>query len=688
MNKAKLYISNVYQYLKKFYLKFKDTVNIFLIAFVINIIIEALSARTVFGGFATFAHNPVVFLYNTLIIMFTLSIANFIPKKFAGYLIISSLWLALGIINYSIRSYRLTPLSATDFEILSSVWTIIDVYLKSWQVAAITVIFCAIVALLVYRFIKGKKVKVNFKYALINFAGMGAALALLTTTLLNTGAISTTIGNLVIAYREYGFVFCFSASVVDRGIDMPKEYSTKTVDEIREMIGQTSNEPKMEPNIIMVQLESFFDANYMKDLTYSENPVPEFTKLKENYSHGFLTVPSFGAGTANTEFEVITGMNIGYFGAGEYPYKTVLKNKTCETVNYNLMQLGYKTHAIHNHSASFYSRYLVYPNMGFDTFTSLEYMENTEKNPIGWAKDHVLIEEIQKAVNSDEERDFVYAVSVQPHGKYPSVMPEGYEAKITAAGFKNPANEIPFTYYLNQLNETDKFVGDLCDAFKKSKEPTIIVFYGDHLPNVEMTADMLKNNDLYQTEYVIWSNFEMEKQEKNLCAYQLAAYTLGRVGINNGILTKLHQNFSENANYQKILETLEYDMLYGDMESYENAIPYKPVDMRFGIDDIKIKSVRQFGSYMYVTGEHFTRHSKVVLDGKRKKTVYINANTLLIEHDPEQVYQTVCVTQYGNNGDPLTSTDTLQNPDTLAQLFEQQPGETDEQQQNSTLVED
>lgn len=103
----------------------------------------------------------------------------------------------------------------------------------------------------------------------------------------------------------------------------------------------------------MVQLESFFDPTLVKYLQFSQDPVPNFRKLKENFSSGYLTVPSVGAGTANTEFEVLTGMSLQFFGPGEYPYKTILKESTAESVNYDLKELGYSTHAIHNNKGTF-----------------------------------------------------------------------------------------------------------------------------------------------------------------------------------------------------------------------------------------------------------------------------------------------------------------------------------------------
>ena len=77
-------------------------------------------------------------------------------------------------------------------------------------------------------------------------------------------------------------------------------------------------------------------------------------------------MPAIGAGTANSEFEVLTGFNVAYFGAGEYPYKTILGKQTIESMATQLKLDGYSTHAMHNHDGTFYDRYKVYKNMGFD----------------------------------------------------------------------------------------------------------------------------------------------------------------------------------------------------------------------------------------------------------------------------------------------------------------------------------
>ena len=132
------------------------------------------------------------------------------------------------------------------------------------------------------------------------------------------------------------------------------------------------------PNIIVVQLESFFDVERVNYLECSEDPIPNFRRLCQEYSSGLYTVPTVGAGTANTEFETLTGMSVRFFGPGEYPFKGILKDTVCESVAFDLKSLGYSAYAIHNNEANFYSRRKVYQNLGFDVFTSEEYMNTQE----------------------------------------------------------------------------------------------------------------------------------------------------------------------------------------------------------------------------------------------------------------------------------------------------------------------
>lgn len=135
--------------------------------------------------------------------------------------------------------------------------------------------------------------------------------------------ISNYFGNIAFAYEDYGFPYCFSASLFNTGINEPSGYSEETMAEISNNGAITKSETGRSedelPNIMFVQLESFFDPTEVEWLRFSEDPIPNLRKLFNEYSTGYFKVPSVGAGTANTEFEVLTGMSMRFFGPGEYP---------------------------------------------------------------------------------------------------------------------------------------------------------------------------------------------------------------------------------------------------------------------------------------------------------------------------------------------------------------------------------
>jgi len=570
-------------------------------------------------------------------------------------MLISAIWLGLGIANRVLLSYRTTPLGAIDFKIVKSALSIMPVYLNIFEIILIGVLTLLAVALIVFLWFKLPKKTPNYVKSLATTSTSILLMILVTVFFINKSYLSTSFKNLANAYRDYGFVYCFSCTMVDRGIDRPKDYSKDAIDEILteiedkevangEQNGGVTNpvddgankvdspfeSEEKKPNIIFLQLESFYDVNYMKGVTYSEDPIPVFRHLKDKYSSGFLTVPSVGAGTANTEFEVISGMSLEFFGPGEYPYTTILKESTCETINYNLKELGYKTHAIHNHTGTFYDRNIVYSQLGFDTFTSLEYMSNVEYNPIGWAKDNVLPNEIMKALKSTKEKDHVYAISVQGHGKYPNEVVDTTQS-ITVEGIREDI-KIPFEYYVNQLNDMDEFIGGLISTLESFDEPTVLVMFGDHLPSFDISNEELENNDIFQTEYVIWNNIDLEVEDKDLYSYQLSSNVLNKLGITNGVLTKFHKNNIDKENYIHELEMLEHDMLYGEKVIYNGVNPYAPTQLEMGIDDMSVHTVSVIEKSAYIIGNNFTKWSHVFVNGKKQETKFIDKNILIAEN--------------------------------------------------------
>lgn len=596
----------------------------------LTLIIESISNHSVLDGFMLFIRTPIMFLYNAGIVMISLSLSHFFRRRNLFILLISTFWLVLGTINFILLFFRVTPFSVSDIILLGSVKSIITRYLEIYQALLLAAVILAISVGLIFLGIKAKKYKPDFKKGVLTTLLSTLSVICIAVSLQSTGSISNTFGNLRDAYRDYGFIYCFSRGVIDRGINQPSDYSDETVDKILTTFDGNFVETLELPNIIFLQLESYFDVNYLEQMSFSENPVECFTYLKENYPSGFLTVPSVGTGTANTEFEVITGMSLQFFGAGEYPYKTVLQGATCETVCYNLKELGYATHAIHNHEGTFYDRNTVFQNLGFDTFTSLEYMQKVEYNELGWAKDKALTQEIMSALGSTGEKDLIYAISVQAHGQYPTEESTNTSA-IEVFGLEDDAERNQYEYYINQIDEVDAFLEELIASLSEYDEDVALVIYGDHLPNIGLDSGDIANGDLFQTEYVIWSNFDIEAENCDLYSYQLSAHVMETVGIDNGILTKLHICRDDMSDYLENLELLEYDMLYGEMISYSGENPYEPTNIKMGIGEIQIEQVTGIDQRTYITGECFTAYSVVYINDKRVETVFLNDHTLLVE---------------------------------------------------------
>lgn len=615
---------------------------------ILNFVIEACSRRSIIDALNYFVKSPVVFLYNSLIILITFSILLLIRRRLFAYSIISTIWIAGGITNGIVLSNRVTPFTATELKLLSSVFDVMTKYLTKFQIIFICICIGVVIVALIAAFIFAPKYEGQIKYkknlmvlviCIVSFTGI-------TKLAITTKVVENYFGNIAFAYLDYGFPYCFSNTLLNTGISKPANYSKDAIKEIfsNDMgeieLGQITElanngegvqaSKEDMPNIIFLQLESFFDPKYFTGMEFSEDPIPYFTELKEKYSSGFLSVPSVGAGTANTEFEVISGMNLEFFGPGEYPYKTILRKTTAESINYDLSDLGYKTHAIHNNKGTFYTRQNVFKKLGFDTFTSIEYMNIEETTPLGWAKDKYLTESILDALNSSENQDFIYTISVQGHGDYPDTPVEGH-SKITISGLENEARLNSFEYYINEISEMDDFIRELTAALDKVDEKTVLVMYGDHLPSLEIKDEELANGDIYQTEYVVWSNYDMPKQDQDLEAYQLTSHVLKQLGITHGTLINYHQNYSGTEDYLKNLKMLQYDMLYGNQYIYNEENPYEPTDLQMGVKEISISDVYEEDGNLIIKGNNFTDYSRVKIDKTEKNTVFIDRNTLMVE---------------------------------------------------------
>lgn len=636
-----------------------------LFAIFLNFVIECLSRHSVLKGIIYFGRHPLAFLLNCVMIFFTLSFAMLFKKRIFVTFFISAIWIGLGVTNFIIRSSRKTPFTAPDFLNISEGLKIIKKYFSMFQIILVIVLVAVLVGFIVFLAIKSPKVKEKINYLVSTLViALTFGIIMLANYISNvTGLIPRNFGNIVMAYDTYGFGYVFSCSLFRSGISKPKDYSPGKVDEVvqgvDDEVDNKNDENDVErPNIIFLQLESFFDVTLVKDLEYSEDPIPTMHKLYEKFPSGYLSVPSFGAGTANTEFEVITGMNLDDFGPGEYPYKTVLRNNACESICYYLAEYGYTNTALHNNEGDFYSRNTVFSRLGFDTFVSLEYFEEYEKNPIGWPKDKCLIKEITGILDSTKKQDFVYSISVQGHGDYPEDT-TGMELPITVSNNNLTGNPDGFEYYVNQIHEMDSFVAELIAELEKRDEKTVLVMYGDHLPTFDFTDDMLENGDIYQTQYVIWNNFDLKLEDRDIQSYQLASYVMNSLDMVGGFISKLHvasMNSDDQKKYLDNLKLLEYDILYGACEAYDGVNPYRITNMKMGYKPIKVLNAKNVYSHVELRGRNFTESSVVSINGTDYTTIYNGPYELWVNNYKFKPGDEICVIQYSVNGNELSRT--------------------------------
>lgn len=666
----------VYAFMNRFSLIFHA-----LLACIINFVIEAISRHSVVAAWDYMTGTPLVFLYNAFMIFVTFSIVYLFKRRIFVRMIIGAIWVILGIANGYILLKRVTPFNAQDLKIAGDGIALINNYCNGFEVVVIAVGAVALLIWLISMWRRGGQYagKIHHIAALIGIIVCGVLYTFVTNIAIDKREVSTYFGNIAFAYEDYGLPYCFSASLFNTGISEPNGYTKKAMAKIDKdgELNQTAASRSSDelPNIIVVQLESYFDVANAEFFTTSEDACPNLHNLYQNYSNGYFKVPSVGAGTANTEFEVLTGMNLRYFGPGEYPYKTYSKKHPTESAATALASLGYGTHALHDNTGNFYSRANVFNNMGFDTFTSKEFMNVLQTTENGWAKDEILTQHIMEAMDTTKQEDFVFTVSVQGHGNYPETQVIE-NPKIKVEGIEDEALKNKWEYYVNQVYEMDQFVGDLIKAVEERNEPSVVVFYGDHLPTMGLKAEDLKSRYLYNTNYVIWDNIGLQKDDKNIPAYQLMSEVLNRLDIHSGTVFNYHQQRKGTKNYLSDLELLQYDILYGKQYVYNGKAPITEGHMVMGIRNVSLSSiVPQLNSGYSLYGENFTKYSRVYVNGEKQKSSFLNNTRINLSETELKDGDVIQVGQVGSSDTIFRMSDkyTYQN----GQLVKQEGTATD-----------
>jgi len=218
---------------------------------------------------------------------------------------------------------------------------------------------------------------------------------------------------------------------------------------------------------------------------------------------------------------------------------------------------------------------------------------------------------------------------VQAHGNYSGIT--DYEKHITVTSCEEESLKESYEYYVNQIYETDAFVGELIDSLSQREEDVILVVYGDHLPSLEIENEDVSGRTIYQTDYFIWNNMGITYEDEDIYSYQISSKVLESLNITDGVINSCHQMYKGTDSYIDNLVALEYDVLYGEKYAYGQSNPYTIAIMQNDVRELVITDVQpkegEEDTYI-VIGEGFSPKTYVRVGIRIVITEYIDENTL------------------------------------------------------------
>ncbi|KJV37352.1 LTA synthase family protein [Luteibacter yeojuensis] len=256
---------------------------------------------------------------------------------------------------------------------------------------------------------------------------------------------------------------------------------------LRQHMADAAANTRQTPDIVIVQSESFFDPSVIKGLQ-EQDFAPNLHRLAKHASFGQLHVPTYGGGTIRTEFEVLTGLSLRYFPTMQFPYLQMHAGVMPGMVR-ALRAHGYETVAVHGNDPGFWNRTAAFRALGFDRFVSQkDFPANATKNG-EYMPDSAMTDEIMAQLKNDGPPRFVFAISMEAHGPYDkSTIANTAERDAIAVpdGISDDA-KLQLRNYVYHMRHADAELGRLADLLKKRERPTLLLFYGDHLPALTET---------------------------------------------------------------------------------------------------------------------------------------------------------------------------------------------------------
>ena len=463
------------------------------------------------------------FLLNWLLVFAVSLLINAVTLPFLGTVLTMGFITFWYITNYYVIQFRSKPIMPADLKAAGTAAEVMGAYnfTPPWQMVLGVLVVIAYAVILVWLWTQNKLAERQPVKKQLLQRGISAATAV---TLVIIGVNTNTFKSLnsfawdavlMKSFHEEGMVLTYLKSAFNSGVKRPEGYSRELVGSYLEEYQTTTavNSNAIQPtNIIMVMNEAFADLRTV-GLNPSINVMPYIDSLQENTVEGSLYVSVFGGGTCNTEFEALTGNTLAFLGTGAYPYTENVTEPLFSLAKY-FQKMGYMTNAFHPNNANNWNRKMVYSNLGFEDFHSIE--DYKAFGDITYLHDHpadISDYQYMKTVSEEnkEQPRFLFNVTMQNHS--------GYERWLDVEKAESVAENgndlyVDTQVYLSLVKASDDAVNQLIESYRDSEEPTMIIFFGDHQPGLPNTAmdevysNVRLNLDFYKSKFFIWTNYD------------------------------------------------------------------------------------------------------------------------------------------------------------------------------------
>ncbi|WP_141557883.1 LTA synthase family protein [Bacillus cereus] len=468
---------------------------------------------------------------------------SFLGRIFLSTTITSVVLLVFAMVNYFKIMFRGDPFYPSDFTQIAHMDSVIPMVMESfsfWNMFLVIVGIGLLICVVMYirKYIPVIKSHIIIRIILVcGSAFMVYAYSNYPNTFMNNlfqkGGVDIRAWNQAMNYKVNGFVIGFLSNLDTTVIEEPQGYSKENMQRIAKDIektygGNIGAQKKVEkPNIVFIMSEAFWDPTKLTNLSFSEDPVPNLHHYMENFPGGQTISPTFGGNTANTEFEALTSYSMSLLMPGSIPYQQAIPSqKEVPSIASELKKQGYYASAIHAFNRSFYKRDDVYKTLGFDNFNAEDTMEN--KEVVGDnISDLSMSKEIVDELNKRKQPTFIHAVTMQNHFPYtPNMFGEN---KIEISGLTEEESEAELEAYTEGVRLSDEALQYLVEQLDDLERPTLVVFFGDHLPllgtnkSIYKEAGYIENEEtvserlaMAETPLLMYANFDLPNDNLGL----------------------------------------------------------------------------------------------------------------------------------------------------------------------------